>query len=125
MIYKSLFITLFFLIKLNVSWSILTTEDRMRNLANELRCMVCQNQSLLESDSELAKDLKSLIKEKFNEGKSEQEVKTYLVERYGEFILFKPSFKFSNLLLWLSPILSILIVGFIAFRKTIILNTRK
>ena len=125
MIYKSLFITLFFLIKLNVSWSILTTEDRMRNLANELRCMVCQNQSLLESDSELAKDLKSLIKEKFNEGKSEQEVKTYLVERYGEFILFKPSFKFSNLLLWLSPILSILIVGFIAFRKTIVLNTRK
>tara|TARA_X000000950_G_scaffold279129_1_gene371208 strand:+ start:1840 stop:2217 length:378 start_codon:yes stop_codon:yes gene_type:complete len=125
MIYKSLFITLFFLIKLNVSWSILTTEDRMRNLANELRCMVCQNQSLLESDSELAKDLKSLIKEKFNEGKSEQEVKTYLVERYGEFILFKPSFKFSNLLLWLSPILSVLIVGFIAFRKTIILNARK
>ena len=125
MIYKSLFITLFFLIKLNVSWSILTTEDRMRNLANELRCMVCQNQSLLESDSELAKDLKSLIKEKFNEGKSEQEVKAYLVERYGEFILFKPSFKFSNLLLWLSPILSILIVGFIAFRKTIVLNTRK
>ena len=125
MIYKSLFITLFFLIKLNVSWSILTTEDRMRNLANELRCMVCQNQSLLESDSELAKDLKSLIKEKFNEGKSEQEVKAYLVERYGEFILFKPSFKFSNLLLWLSPILSVLIVGFIAFRKTIILNARK
>ena len=125
MIYKNLFIALFFLINLNVSYSMLTTEDRMRNLANELRCMVCQNQSLLESDSELAKDLKSLIKEKFNEGKSEQEVKTYLVERYGEFILFKPSFKFSNLLLWLSPILSILIVGFIAFRKTIILNTRK
>lgn len=125
MIYKNLFIALFFLINLNASYSMLTTEDRMRNLANELRCMVCQNQSLLESDSELAKDLKSLIKEKFNEGKSEQEVKTYLVERYGEFILFKPSFKFSNLLLWLSPILSILIVGFIAFRKTIILNTRK
>ena len=125
MIYKNLFIALFFLINLNVSYSMLTTEDRMRNLANELRCMVCQNQSLLESDSELAKDLKSLIKEKFNEGKTEQEVKTYLVERYGEFILFKPSFKFSNLLLWLSPILSILIVGFIAFRKTIILNTRK
>ena len=125
MIYKNLFIALFFLINLNVSYSMLTTEDRMRNLANELRCMVCQNQSLLESDSELAKDLKSLIKEKFNEGKSEQEVKAYLVERYGEFILFKPSFKFSNLLLWLSPILSILIVGFIAFRKTIVLNTRK
>ena len=125
MIYKTLFITLFFLINFNVSWSMLTTEDRMRNLANELRCMVCQNQSLLESDSELAKDLKSLIKEKFNEGKSEQEVKAYLDERYGEFILFKPSFKFSNLLLWLSPILSILIVGFIAFRKTIVLNTRK
>ena len=125
MIYKNLFIALFFLINLNVSYSMLTTEDRMRNLANELRCMVCQNQSLLESDSELAKDLKSLIKEKFNEGKSEQEAKTYLVERYGEFILFKPSFKFSNLLLWLSPILSVLIVGFIAFRKTIILNARK
>ena len=61
-------------------------EKKMRDLAAELRCVVCQNQSLLESDSEIAKDLKNLILEMYLSGKSTQEIKSFLVDRYGEFI---------------------------------------
>lgn len=98
---------------------------KMRNLSHQLRCMVCQNQSLLESDSELAKDLKFLIQEKFKQGMSEREIKKFLVERYGEFILFKPPLKTSNLILWVSPFLSIFLVAFVALRKIKIINKKK
>ena len=90
----------------------------LRSLLSELRCMVCQNQSLLDSDSDLANDMKKIIYEKLKEGKSKTEVKDFLVSRYGEFILFKPLFNKTNLLLWLGPILSFLIIGFVGFKKT-------
>ena len=90
----------------------------LRSLLSELRCMVCQNQSLLDSDSDLANDMKKIIYEKLKEGKSKTEIKDYLVSRYGEFILFKPLFNKTNLLLWLGPILSFLIIGFVGFKKT-------
>lgn len=99
------------------SKDIFPEEIKMRELASELRCVVCQNQSLLESDSELAADLKSLILEMFQEGKTKQEIKNFLVERYGEFILFRPSLNVNNLALWLAPIFSLLIVSFLAYRK--------
>ena len=89
----------------------------MRELASELRCVVCQNQSLLESDSELAADLKSLILEMFQEGKTKKEIKNFLVERYGEFILFRPSLNVNNLALWLAPVFSLLIISLLAYRK--------
>ena len=92
-------------------------EKKMRELASELRCVVCQNQSLLESDSELAADLKSLILEMFQEGKTKKEIKNFLVERYGEFILFRPSLNLNNLALWLAPVFSLLIVSLLAYRK--------
>ena len=66
--------------------------EKMRKLAAEPRCVVCQNQSLLESDSQIAKDLKELILEMYINGKSDEEIKLYLVDRYGEFILFRPTF---------------------------------
>ena len=92
-------------------------EKQTRKLAEELRCMVCQNQSLLESDSELANDLKSLIKEKFIMGESKEDIKKFLVERYGEFILFKPKLSKTNIILWISPLIILLAFIFIAFRK--------
>ena len=95
-------------------------ESKMRELSTELRCLVCQNQSLLDSDSDLAKDLKEIIYEKLEKGESKQEIKEYLVKRYGEFILFKPLFNEVNLLLWLAPILSFVIIGVVGFRKIII-----
>ena len=95
-------------------------ESKMRELSTELRCLVCQNQSLLDSDSDLAKDLKEIIYEKLENGESKQEIKEYLVKRYGEFILFKPLFNEVNLLLWLAPMLSFVIIGVVGFRKIII-----
>ena len=99
--------------------------EKMRDLSLELRCMVCQNQSLLESDSELAKDLKLLIYEKFKNGESNKEIKNFLVERYGEFILFKPVLNIANLFLWLAPIASVLLIGLVGFRKIAFKENKK
>ena len=119
------FIFIFFIFtKLTNSHDNIEAQKKMNALAEELRCMVCQNQSLLESDSELAKDLKSLIQEKFRKGETEKEIKDFLVERYGEFILFSPQLNIRNVLLWFSPLLSLLIVSFIAYRKHL-LSRRK
>ncbi len=92
-------------------------EKKMRKLASELRCVVCQNQSLLESDSEIAKDLKNLILEMYMKGNDASEIKSFLVDRYGEFILFKPKLNKKNLVLWLAPLISIIIVSVLALRN--------
>ena len=96
----------------------INSEKRFIELSSELRCLVCQNQSLLESDSELANDLKEIIYEKINEGQSNNQIKKFLVQRYGEFILFKPLFNVANLLLWATPLISFILIAFIAIRKT-------
>ena len=93
-------------------------EKRFIELSSELRCLVCQNQSILESDSDLANDLKEIIYEKINEGQSNNQIKNFLVQRYGEFILFKPLFNMANLLLWAAPLVSFILIAFIAIRKT-------
>ena len=92
-------------------------KEKMRKLAAELRCVVCQNQSLLDSDSQIAKDLKDLILEMYMRGNSDSEIKSFLVDRYGEFILFKPTFSFSNIFLWFAPLFSFLVLSFIALKK--------
>ena len=75
--------------------------------------MTCQNQSVYDSDSEFAQDIKNIIKEKIKEGLNEKEIKFFLTERYGEYILFKPYFSIKNLLLWLFPfILLVFSIGF-------------
>ena len=90
-------------------------EKKAREINKKIRCVVCQSQSIDDSDSILARDLRVLIKQKLEEGQSEKEITNYLVERYGEFILLKPKFNPSTYLLWLAPIL-ILLFG-IFFRK--------
>ena len=101
-----------------ISNSVLSTENlnnKIRELTLELRCMTCQNQSVYDSDSEFASDIKNIIKEKFNEGLNEKEIKIFLTERYGEYILFKPYFNLKNILLWISPFLILLVsLGFFA-----------
>src|ERR1700727_2187561 len=80
-------------------------ESRARALSAELRCMVCQNQSIDDSDAPLARDIRLLIRERIGQGESNDAVRAYLVSRYGDFILLKPPFKPETLLLWLSPVL--------------------
>ena len=87
---------------------------KIKKLTLELRCMTCQNQSVYDSDSEFAKDIKIIVEEKFNEGKNEKEIKLFLTERYGEYILFKPYFNIKNLVLWLFPFI-LLIFSIIFF----------
>ena len=111
--------TVLMLLLSNISFSesIDREEKKMRELASELRCVVCQNQSLLESDSDLAKDLKRLILDMYLQGKSKNEIKSFLVDRYGEFILFKPKLNKSNIILWFAPIFSLLIIALLAYRN--------
>jgi cytochrome c-type biogenesis protein CcmH len=83
-------------------------EQRARDVSAELRCLVCQNQSIDDSDADLAKDLRRLVRERIAAGDSNGQVKEYLVNRYGEFVLLKPVFSFRNALLWLMPMLALL-----------------
>jgi cytochrome c-type biogenesis protein CcmH len=78
-------------------------EARARALSAELRCMVCQNQSIDDSDAPLARDIRVFIRSRIEKGESNDAVRAYLVSRYGDFILLKPPFKLETLLLWLSP----------------------
>jgi len=98
--------------------SVLSDENlnnKIKKLTLELRCMTCQNQSVYDSDSEFANDIKNIVKEKFDEGLSEKEIKIFLTKRYGEYILFKPYFNLKNMLLWIFPFIILLAsLGFFA-----------
>ncbi len=86
-------------------------EARARTLSAELRCMVCQNQSIDDSNADLAKDLRLLVRERIADGDSDEQVLNYIVSRYGEFVLLKPRFSLRTLLLWGAPVLLILAGG--------------
>lgn len=85
-------------------------EARARDISAELRCLVCQNQSIDDSDAALARDLRVLVRERLKAGDSDAQVREYLVARYGDFILLKPPFKTETLLLWLTPF-AVLLAG--------------
>jgi len=86
-------------------------EHRAREISAQLRCLVCQNQSIDDSDAPLAKDLRTLVREQLVAGKSDREIMDYVVARYGEFVLLKPPFSLSTLLLWGTPFAVLLIAG--------------
>ena len=103
----------FFIIQffLNVSYAVEPDEIlkkqeyelRARNISKNIRCMICQNQSIDESNAPLAKDLRILIRNKVKEGKKNDEIYKFLTDRYGDFILLKPPFKLTTLALWFLP----------------------
>ena len=82
-------------------------EKRARGLSAELRCLVCQNQSIDDSDAPLARDLRVLVRERLVAGDTDKEVRDFVVARYGEFVLLRPPFSLETLLLWFMPILAI------------------
>jgi cytochrome c-type biogenesis protein CcmH len=88
-------------------------ESRARDLSRELRCMVCQNQSIDDSEAPLARDLRLLVRERLIKGDSDRQVIDFLVARYGEFVLLKPRFEWQTLLLWGLPP-AVLMVGIVA-----------
>ena len=84
-------------------------EQRYQQLTRELRCLVCQNQNLAESDASLAADLRLLLQEQLRSGKTNEQIIQYLVARYGEFVHYKPSFSGNHLLVWLAPVAFLLL----------------
>ena len=84
-------------------------ELRARNISQNVRCLICQNQSIDESSAPLAKDLRIIIRNKITEGSTDEEVYKFLTDRYGDFILLNPPFKTSTILLWILPFIFFLI----------------
>jgi cytochrome c-type biogenesis protein CcmH len=86
-------------------------EARLMKLSSELRCLVCQNQTIADSNAELAKDLRTEIREKIQGGMSDAEIKDFMVARYGDFVLYRPPVKAITLVLWLGPFLLLAVGG--------------
>jgi len=100
-------------------------EARARALSQDLRCVVCQNENIDSSNAPLARDLRLVVRERLVAGDSDEEVLDYVVDRYGEFVLFRPRFEGSNIVLWLTPLLAVLLGAgmlFAFFRKNSELN---
>lgn len=91
-------------------------EERARNLGKELRCLVCQNQSIDDSDAPLARDLRLIVRERLVAGDSDQDVLDYLVARYGDFVLLRPPFKIGTIALWAGPFVILVLGGILALR---------
>ena len=93
-------------------------EVRFQNLTRELRCLVCQNENLADSNADLARDLRHEVFDLMQQGKSDDEIKQYLVDRYSDFVLYDPPVKSSTLLLWFGP-LAILLAGAVVVVVTV------
>ncbi len=93
-------------------------DEKVKSLTLELRCMTCQNQSIYDSDADFSNDIKKIVKQKLKEGKSEKDIKEFLVERYGEYILFRPLINYSNIFLWSFPFILLVFGLFFIFIKT-------
>ena len=108
-----------FLLISNSSFASVEFEKQYTKLIEELRCMVCQNQNLAESEAPLAVDMKEKIREMLEAGKTEKEIKSFLSERYSSYILYDPPVNMQNILLWLGPFIFILFLGYFLLRRYI------
>jgi cytochrome c-type biogenesis protein CcmH len=93
-------------------------ESRARDISAGLRCVVCQNQSIDDSDAPLARDLRRIVREQLQKGASDSQVREYLVARYGDFVLLSPPFKAQTLLLWAAPAVLLGAGAWLAYRTT-------
>ena len=102
-------------------------EHRYKNLINEFRCVVCQNQNIADSNAALAQDLRKQVYKMINSGKSDDEIMEFMVARYGDFVLYRPQFNSMTFLLWVGPFIIFIIglyflISFIRQRKKIIVT---
>jgi cytochrome c-type biogenesis protein CcmH len=84
-------------------------EERLRRMAGELRCLVCQNQSLADSNADLAIDLRNQVRDQMRAGRSDAQIRDWLTQRYGDFVLYRPPLKATTVLLWFGPVLLLVI----------------
>ena len=117
--YNKIFLILIYLISvfLFATNSMANIDDRLEDITSKLRCMTCQNQTIYSSDAEFSITIKKIIREKLEKNESKKEIVNFLIDRYGEYIIFEPQFNIQNLFLWLFPfiILSLSLV-FLTFR---------
>ena len=113
-----LFFVIFFIFSLNNLGA--NTDDMKIKITKNLRCLICQGQSVYDSDSEFANSLKILVNKKLEEGKNEKEIYSFLKEKYGQWILYQPEFDKSTYFLWLLPILLFITGGAIILKLFII-----
>ena len=99
-------------------------QKRLVDLSAQLRCLVCQNQSIAESNAELAVDLRNQINEQIKAGKSDSEIVDFMVTRYGDFVLYRPPFKATTALLWIGPI-ALLLLAILAFYRTLVARRKR
>jgi cytochrome c-type biogenesis protein CcmH len=92
-------------------------DKRAARLEQELRCLVCQNQTIADSNAGLAQDLRREIRQQLEKGASDQDVKDYMVARYGDFVLYRPPLRARTVLLWTGPFLLLLVGAFVAWRR--------
>lgn len=114
---KKITLFLFLLLSLNIYAS--HADSQYKELIEELRCMVCQNQNLAESEAPLAVDMKQKIREMLESGKSKNEIKQFLSDRYSSYILYEPPINKQNLILWIAPFIFIIILSFMLLRRYI------
>jgi cytochrome c-type biogenesis protein CcmH len=98
-------------------------EARLKVLAEELRCLVCQNQTIADSHAPLALDLRNQIRAQVAQGRSDEQIRAYMVERYGDFVLYRPPLKATTLLLWVGPF-ALVVVGAIVFWVVVVRRRR-
>jgi len=92
-------------------------EQRVMALSNELRCLVCQNQTIADSNAPLAEDLRNQVREKMRQGSSDSEILDFMVARYGDFVLYRPPFKATTFLLWFGPLLLLAAGSIVLLRR--------
>jgi len=113
-------LTVFVFYIISLSFSNAKSEDSQSKITKNLRCLICQGQSVYDSDSEFANSVKILVEKQLNDGFSEEQIYLYLKDKYGDWILYEPEFKKNTYFLWLLPILMFVIGGAIIFNVFII-----
>ena len=119
---QKIFLIIFFIFNFTQLNSVENNNELINKISKNIRCLICQGQSVYDSQSDFALSMKLVIEKKLNEGLTEKEIYEYLIDQYGQWITYDPEFNQKTLILWTLPILLFIIGGAIIFRKLIVLK---
>jgi len=119
---QKIFLIIFFIFNFTQLNSVENNNELINKISKNIRCLICQGQSVYDSQSDFALSMKLVIEKKLNEGLKEKEIYEYLIDQYGQWITYDPEFNQKTLILWTLPILLFIIGGAIIFRKLIVLK---
>ena len=122
MISKKFFLIIIFIFNLTGAFSVEDNREIVNKISKNLRCLICQGQSVYDSQSDFAISMKLVIEKKLEEGLNEKEIYTFLVNQYGEWIIYDPDFNKKTFILWILPLLLFIVGGAIIFNKLIVLK---